>query len=105
VIVEGAADISALARTAIVRAADRHLQEAQVACNSSDWQLNEALRAFTSEALLYCDGISDTAGKEYALEYSQMIQTRAKGIKVALPRIPSGLFGPNSYLIRSMWKA
>jgi hypothetical protein len=69
--------------------------------NLSDWQLNEAVRAFTSEALLYCHGISDSAGKEYALDYAQMIQTRVKGIKVPLPRIPSGLFGPNSYLIRS----
>ena len=69
--------------------------------NPLDLQLNEALRAFSSEALLYCQGISDAVAKDYATEYAQMIEYRAKGIKVPFPRIPSGLFGPNSYLIRS----
>jgi hypothetical protein len=73
--------------------------------NPLDLRLNEALRAFSTEALLYCQGISDSAAKDYATEYAQMIQTRVKGIKVPFPRIPLGLFGPNSQLIRSTLEA
>ena len=63
--------------------------------------ISEAVLGFNSEAVLYCDGISDAVAKEYAIEYTRMIQQRETGNSVQFPRIPSGLFGPNSSLIRS----
>ena len=69
--------------------------------NPLDLRLNEALRAFSTEALLYCQGISETIAHEYAMDYARMIQNREKGIEVSLPRIPVGLFEPNRNLIRS----
>jgi hypothetical protein len=63
--------------------------------------MSEALLGFNSEAVLYCDGISDAAAKDYAIEYARMIQQRATGSEVQFPRVPSGLFGPNCTLIRS----
>jgi hypothetical protein len=62
---------------------------------------SESLLGFNNEAVLYCDGISDAVAKDYAIEYARMIQQRASGSTVQFPRIPSGLFGPNSSLIRS----
>jgi len=42
------------------------------------------------------------------MEYTRMLQNRAKGVEVQLPRIPSALFGPNRNLICStlerMWE-
>jgi hypothetical protein len=71
-------------------------------------ELNAALLAFNGEASVYCKGISDTVAQEYALEYARMLQNRARGIEAQLPRIPSGLFGPNRNLICStlqrMWE-
>jgi hypothetical protein len=69
--------------------------------NFSDRNIGEAFLGFNSEAVLYCDGISDAIAKGYAIEYARMIQQRATGNDVQFPRIPSGLFGPNSSLIRS----
>ena len=66
-----------------------------------DRKISEALLGFNSEAILYCDGISDVVAKDYAIEYTRMIQQRATGSNVQFPRIPSGLFGPSSSLIRS----
>ncbi len=67
-------------------------------------EFSAALLAFNGEALVYCKGISDIV----ALEYARMLQNRAKGIEAQLPRIPSGLFGPNRNLICStlqrMWE-
>ena len=69
--------------------------------NLFDQKFSDALLGFNNEALLYCHGISDSAAKDYATEYARMIQSRARGNEVQFPRIPSGLFGPNSNLIRS----
>jgi hypothetical protein len=69
--------------------------------NPFDQKFSEALLGFNNEALLYCHGISDMAAKDYATEYARMIQSRERGNTVQFPRIPSGLFGPNSSLIRS----
>ena len=66
-----------------------------------DGELSAALLGFNSEAVLYCQGISDTLAREYAMSYTRMLQNRAKGIESSLPRIPHGLFGPNCNLIRS----
>jgi hypothetical protein len=66
-----------------------------------DADFNNALLEFNREAVLYCHGISDTVARDYATEYARMLQNRAKGAEVALPRIPSGLFEPNRNLIRA----
>jgi hypothetical protein len=71
-------------------------------------EFSDALLAFNGEAVVYCRGISDNIAQQYAMEYARMLQNRAKGIEVQLPRIPSGLFEPNRNLIRSildrMWE-
>jgi len=67
----------------------------------SDSGLGAALLGFDGEAILYCHGISDVTAQEYARDYARMLQNRAKGLEVTLPRIPHGLFEPNRNLIRS----
>ncbi len=68
----------------------------------------DALLRFNGEAVVYCKGISDIVAQEYAVEYTRMLQNRARGVDAGLPRIPAGLFEPNRNLIRStlerMWK-
>jgi hypothetical protein len=66
-----------------------------------DAELASALLGFNGEAVLYCQGISDTVAQEYAVSYARMLQNRAKGIDFSLPRIPHGLFEPNRNLIRA----
>ena len=66
-----------------------------------DAELASALLAFNQEAVLYCQGISDTVEQEYARNYARMLQNRAKGIEFSLPRILHGLYEPNRNLIRS----
>ena len=67
-----------------------------------DADFSNALLEFNREAVLYCHGISDTVAREYAVEYARMLQNRAKGIEVSLPRIPARLFEPNRNLIRAI---
>jgi hypothetical protein len=73
-----------------------------------DPEFSAALLGFNAEAVVYCKGISDIVAQEYAMEYTRMLQNRAKGVEVQLPRIPSRLFGPNRNLICStlerMWE-
>jgi len=64
-------------------------------------ELAAAVLEFNGEALVYCDGISDTVAHEYAVSYARMLQDKAKGIDSLPPRIPHGLFEPNRNLIRS----
>jgi hypothetical protein len=64
-------------------------------------ELAAALMGFNGEAVLYCDGISDTLAQEYAMSYARMLHNRAKGIDSLPPPIPHGLFEPNRNLIRS----
>jgi len=66
-----------------------------------DAQLSDALRGFNGEAVLYCQGISDTVAQEYARNYARMLANRARGMEFVVPRIPHGLFEPNRNLIRS----
>jgi len=66
-----------------------------------DAEFSSALLEFNREALVYCHGISDSVARDYAVEYARMIQNRAKGVEVSLPRIPTGLFDPNRNLIRT----
>jgi hypothetical protein len=67
-----------------------------------DADFSNALLEFNREAVIYCHGISDTVAREYAIEYSRMLQNRAKRIEAPLPRIPPGLFEPNRNLIRAI---
>ena len=73
-----------------------------------DTEFSAALLGFNEEAVVYCNGISDSVAREYAMEYARMLQDRAKGIEGQTPRIPAGLFEPNRNLIRStldrMWQ-
>jgi hypothetical protein len=66
-----------------------------------DDPLSAALLGFNGEAVLYCQGISDSVAQEYARDYARMLQNRARGLEFALPRIPHGMFEPNRNLIRS----
>jgi len=72
-------------------------------------EFSAALLGFNGEAVVYCKGISDIVAQEYAIEYTRMLQNRAKGVEAQLPRIPSGLFEPNRNLLRStlegMWES
>ena len=71
-------------------------------------EFSDALLGFNGEAVVYCKGISDSVAQEYAVEYTRMLQNRAKGIEAKLPRVPAGLFEPNRKLILStlerMWE-
>jgi hypothetical protein len=71
-------------------------------------EFSDALLGFNGEAVVYCKGISDIVAQEYAVEYTRMLQNRAKGIEARLPRVPAGLFEPNRKLILStlerMWE-
>jgi hypothetical protein len=69
--------------------------------NQFDADFSNAVLGFDREAVLYCQGISDTVARDYALQYARMIQNRAKGVEASLPRIPTGLFEPNRNLIRA----
>jgi len=66
-----------------------------------DARLSEALLGFNGEAILYCQGISDTVAQEYARGYARMLADRARGTEFVLPRVPYGLFEPTRNLIRS----
>ena len=76
-----------------------------------DEQLNSEFSAellgFNGEALVYCNGISDSVAQEYAIGYARMLQNRAKGIEGQFPGFPRGSSSPTS-LIRStldrMWE-
>jgi hypothetical protein len=62
---------------------------------------SEALLCFNREALMYGQGLSQTLARDYAMEYATMLQNEAKGLEGSRPRIPYGLFEPDSNLIRA----
>jgi len=66
-----------------------------------DIEISNALLEFNREAVLYCQGISDTVAHDYAVDYARMLQNRAKGYEFSLPLVPYGLFEPNRNLIRA----
>jgi hypothetical protein len=66
-----------------------------------DSGFSEALLGFNREAVVYCQGLSETLAHNYAMEYTRMLQNRAKGLDDSLPRPPYGLFEPNRNLIRA----
>jgi hypothetical protein len=44
----------------------------------SNAEFASALLGFNGEAVLYCDGVSDTVAHEYATSYARMLHNRAK---------------------------
>jgi hypothetical protein len=67
-----------------------------------DADFRNALLEFNRRSGNSCRGISDTVAREYAEEYTRMLQSRAQGIEASFPRIPPGLFEPNRNLIRAI---
>jgi hypothetical protein len=65
-----------------------------------DGEFDAALQAFSAEAGIYCDGISDHAAHQYAASFIVLLENRAREIETEEPRSP-GLFGPSRNLIRS----
>ena len=66
-----------------------------------DAELSIALLDFNNEAVVYCQGISDASSREYAVNFTRALQSRAKGMEADRFRIPNGLFGPNKGLIEA----
>ena len=64
-------------------------------------ELGAALLGFNEEAVLYCRGISDADGHDYAMDYARMLQSRAKGLESERTRFPAYVLGPNQNLIKA----
>ena len=65
-----------------------------------DGEFDAALQAFSAEAGIYCEGISDHTAHQYAASFMILLENRAREIDTEEPRSP-GLFEPNRKLIRS----
>jgi hypothetical protein len=65
-----------------------------------DEEFDAALQAFTAEAGIYREGISDHAAHQYAGSFILLLENRARQIETEEPR-SRGLFEPNRNLIRS----
>ena len=59
-----------------------------------------ALIGFYEEAALYCQGISAGAAHDYAMDYTRVLQNRAKGFEAERTRFTANLFEPNRKLIQ-----
>jgi hypothetical protein len=69
----------------------------------SNAEMGAALLGFNEEAVLYCQGISDEAAHEYAMDYARMLRSRAKGLEFEKgPRFSLHLFEPNRNLIKGV---
>jgi hypothetical protein len=69
-----------------------------------DVDFDATLQAFTGEAGIYCDGISDQIARQYAVSFTLMLENRAREIAVEEPRNP-GMFEPNRNLVRLALKS
>jgi hypothetical protein len=69
---------------------------------SFDEKWSNALLKFNQTAVLYCREILDGAAHDYAMDYVRILQSRARGLDAAQPRIPGGPFEPDGKLIQSM---
>jgi hypothetical protein len=65
-----------------------------------DAEISTALLGFNAEAVLYCQGISDQAAHEYAMDYARILRSRAKGLEFEKRTTFSQLFEPNRNLIK-----
>ena len=64
-------------------------------------KIDAALLRFSEETVLYCGGISETAARYYAMDYSRMLRNRAKGLEGERIQIPGHPFEPNRELIEA----
>jgi len=64
-------------------------------------QIDAALLRFNEETVLYCDGISEAAARDYAKDYSRMLRNRAKGLEGERIQIPGHPLEPNRKLIEA----
>ena len=65
-----------------------------------DAEISAAFLGFNAEAVLYCQGISDDAAHEYAMDYARMLRSRAKGLEFEKRTTFLHLFEPNRNLIK-----
>jgi hypothetical protein len=63
--------------------------------------LRAALLGFDEEVGRYCQGISDAAAQQFAIDYARMLQARVRGVNEELPRGHTRLFEPHRNLIKS----
>ncbi len=69
---------------------------------ASKADVGAGLRGFNEEAVPYCQGISDTDAREYAMDYARMLRCRAKGLEFEdRTRFSPHLFEPNRKLIKA----
>ena len=59
------------------------------------------MAGFNTESISYCRGINDGVAREYALDYTTMIEQRIKGLETQTPRMRHELFAPSRRLICS----
>ena len=62
-------------------------------------EVGAALLRFNEEAVLYCRGITDADGHEYAMDYARMLRSRAKGVEFQRTRFSAHLCAPDRKLI------
>ena len=60
-----------------------------------------ALLGFNSEAVPYCQGISDAAANEYAMEYARALRNKVDGPELKRIGFSAHLFEPNRKLIKA----
>jgi hypothetical protein len=80
------------------------LKEAHRSLAPLDVDFDATLHAFTGEAAIYCDGISDPIARQYAVSFTLMLENRAREIAVEEPRNPR-MFEPNRNLVRLALKS
>jgi hypothetical protein len=61
--------------------------------------VDTALLRFSEETVLYCQGISNADGHEYAMNYARMLRSRAKGVGLERTRFSADVFVPNRSVI------
>jgi hypothetical protein len=73
---------------------------AQMSAAPFNKHFEAALQAFVREANAYCEHISEHMAHQYAVQFTNLLESRARKIAMEEPRNP-GLFEPNRNLIRS----
>jgi hypothetical protein len=63
--------------------------------------IGAALLGFNAEAVPYCQGISDVAAHEYAMDYARALRNQAGGLELEQVRFSAHLFEPNRKLIKA----
>jgi hypothetical protein len=63
--------------------------------------IQAALIHFNEDTVLYCGGISEAAGADYAMNYSRMLRNRAKGLEGERVLVPANFSEPKRKLIEA----